>query len=209
MQKEQVKKHQNLKSGLKMINYLFALFFVIGIIYSLITNNYNISNEMINASKSSIELILSIIPVICLWLGIMNIAKKSGLLEKISKFISPVLKLIFPEIPKNSICFSYIGTNIIMNMLGLGNAATPFGLKAIKEMQNLNDKKDTASRSMITFLVLNTASVTLIPTTIISLRILYKSISPESIIPYIIITSFLSCLIGLIIDRLFYVVRKI
>ena len=190
-----------------MINYLFAFFFIIGITYSIITNT-NISSEMIIASKNSIELILSIIPVMCLWLGIMNIAKKSGLLNKLAKFLTPILKIIFPEIPKNSPCFSYIGTNIIMNMLGLGNAATPFGLKAISEMQELNKEKDTASRSMITFLVMNTASVTIMPTTIISLRLLYGSISPESIIPYIIITSSLSCLIGLIIDRLFYLVKR-
>lgn len=192
-----------------MINYIFATFFIIGIIYSLITGNLNISNEMLSASRTGLELILSIIPVICLWLGIMNIAKKSGLLDKIAKLLTPILKIIFPEIPNNSPCFSYIGSNIIMNMLGLGNAATPFGLKAIKEMQELNDKKDTATRSMITFLVMNTASVTIMPTTIISLRMFYGSVAPESIIPYIIITSSLSCLIGLIIDRLFYVVKKI
>ena len=137
----------------------------------------------------------------CLWLGIMNIAKKSGLLDKLAKLLTPILKILFPEIPNGSICFTYIGTNIIMNMLGLGNAATPFGLKAIKELQSLNKKKDTASRSMITLLVLNTASVTIIPTTIISLRMLYGSINPETIIPYIIITSTLSMIIGLIIDR--------
>ena len=185
-----------------MINYLFALFFIIGIIYSLITNNTGITNEMLLASNNGIELILSITPVICLWLGIMNIAKKSRLLEKIAKSLTPILKILFPEIPDGSICFTYIGTNIIMNMLGLGNAATPFGLKAIKELQALNKKKDTASRSMITLLVLNTASVTIIPTTIISLRMLYGSISPETIIPYIIITSTLSMIIGLIIDRI-------
>ena len=189
-----------------MINYLFGLFFIIGIIYSFITGNNSISNEMLSASRTSIDIIISIIPVICLWLGIMNIAKKSGLLDKLASFLTPILKIIFPEIPKNNPCFSYIGTNIIMNMLGLGNAATPFGLKAIKEMQELNSKKDTATRSMITFLVLNTASVTIIPTTIISLRIMYGSINPESIIPYIIITSSLSCIIGLIIDRLIYMV---
>ena len=192
-----------------MINYLFAAFFIIGIIYSLITGNLNISNEMLNASRTGLELILSIMPVICLWLGIMNIAKKSGLLDKVAKLLNPILKIIFPEIPEDNPCFSYIGSNIIMNMLGLGNAATPFGLKAIKEMQELNNKKDTATRSMITFLVMNTASVTIMPTTIISLRMFYGSVSPESIIPYIIITSSLSCLIGLIIDRLFYMVKKI
>ena len=192
-----------------MINYIFALFFIIGITYSLITGNLNIGNDMLNASHTGIELIINIIPIMCLWLGIMNIAKKSGLLDILAKKITPILKIIFPEIPENSPCFSYIGTNIIMNMLGLGNAATPFGFKAIKEMQTLNNKKDIASRSMITFLVMNTASVTIMPTTIISLRMMYGSISPESIIPYIIITSSLSSLFGLIIDRLFYMVKRI
>ena len=192
-----------------MINYIFGLFFIIGIIYSLITGNLDIGNEMLNASHKGIELIISIIPIMCLWLGIMNIAKKSGLLDILAKKLTPILKIIFPEIPNDSQCFSYIGTNIIMNMLGLGNAATPFGLKAIKEMQTFNKEKDTASRSMITFLVMNTASVTIMPTTIISLRMLHGSITPESIIPYIIITSSLSCLIGLILDRLFYMVKRI
>ena len=191
-----------------MITYIFATFFIIGIIYSIYTN-INISNEMLLASSKSIELIFTIIPIMCLWLGIMNIAKKSGLLENLSKKITPILKIIFPEIPKDNKAFSYISINIIMNMLGVGNAATPFGLKAMKELQELNTNKDTASRSMITFIVLNTAAVTIIPTTIISLRILNKSINPMSIVPYIIITSSLSCIIGLIIDRLYYlVIRK-
>ena len=192
-----------------MINYLFTAFFIVGIAYSLATGNLNISNEMLNASTSGINLIISIIPVICMWLGIMNIAKESGLLDKLAKLLTPILIILFPEIPRNSPCYSYIATNVIMNMLGLGNAATPFGLKAIKEMQKINNNKDTASRSMITFLVLNTASVTIMPTTIISLRMYYGSISPEEIIPYIIITSTLSCIVGLIIDRLFYLVKKI
>ena len=191
-----------------MINYIFASFFIIGILYSFYTNT-NISNEMLIASSKSIELIFTIIPIMCLWLGIMNIAKKSGLLDKLAKLITPLLKIIFPEIPKNSPCFSYISINIIMNMLGVGNAATPFGLKAMESLQELNKNKDTASRSMITFIILNTAAVTIIPTTIISLRVLNKSLNPMSIVPYIIITSTLSCIIGLIIDRLYYlVIRK-
>ena len=190
-----------------MINYLFASFFIIGILYSFLTNT-NISNEMLIASSKSIELIFTIIPVMCLWLGIMNIAKKSGLLDKLAKLLTPLLKFLFPEIPKDSPCFSYISINIIMNILGVGNAATPFGLKAMKEMQEINNKKDTASRSMITFIVLNTAAVTIIPTTIISLRVLNKSINPMSIVPYIIITSTLSCIIGLTLDRLYYLVVR-
>ena len=190
-----------------MINYIFASFFIIGILYSFYTNT-NISNEMLTASSKSIELIFTMIPIMCLWLGIMNIAKKSGLLDKLAKLITPILKIIFPEIPKNSPCFSYISINIIMNMLGVGNAATPFGLKAMESLQELNKNKDTASRSMITFVVINTAAVTIIPTTIISLRVLNKSINPMSIVPYIIITSTLSCIIGLIIDRLYYLVIR-
>ena len=191
-----------------MINYIFAAFFITGILYSFFTGT-NISNEMLIASSKSIELIFTIIPVMCLWLGIMSIAKKSGLLDKLAKLLTPILKYLFPEIPKDSPCFSYISINIIMNMLGVGNVATPFGLKTMKELQQINKNKDTASRSMITFIVLNTAAVTIIPTTIISLRVLNKSISPMSIVPYIIITSTLSCTIGLILDRLYYlVVRK-
>ena len=191
-----------------MINYIFASFFIIGIIYSFLTGT-NISSEMLSASSKSIELIFSIIPIMCLWLGIMSIAKKSGLLDKLAKLLTPILKILFPEIPKNHRAFSFISINIIMNMLGIGNAATPFGLKAMKELQELNNNKDTASRSMITFIVLNTAAVTIIPTTIISLRILNKSINPMEIVPYIIITSTLSCTIGLILDRLYYlVIRK-
>lgn len=190
-----------------MINYIFGSFFIIGILYSFITNT-NISNEMISASSKSIELIFTIIPIMCLWLGIMNIAKKSGLLDKFAKLITPILKYLFPEIPKDSPCFSYISINIIMNMLGVGNAATPFGLKAMKEMQKINQNKDTASRSMITFIVMNTAAVTIIPTTIISLRVLNKSLNPMSIVPYIVITSTLSCIIGLILDRLYYLVIR-
>lgn len=190
-----------------MINYIFSAFFIIGILYSFYTNT-NISNEILSASSKSIELILTMIPIMCLWLGIMNIAKKSGLLDKLSKLLTPILKFIFPEIPKDSPCFGYISINIIMNMLGVGNAATPFGLKAMKELQNLNQNKDTASRSMITFLITNTAAITIIPTTIISLRILNKSINPMEIVPYIIITSTLSCIIGLILDRLYYLVIR-
>ncbi len=190
-----------------MINYLFASFFVIGITYSFFTGT-NISSELLSSTNKSIELILSILPIMCLWLGIMKIASSSGLLDKLSKLLTPILRIIFPEIPKNDPSLAYIGTNIIMNMLGLGNAATPFGLKAIKELQKINPKKDTASRSMVTFLIINTAAVTIMPTTIIGLRVMYGSINPEMIIPYVIITSSLSCLIGLIIDRLFHLVIR-
>ena len=187
-----------------MINYIWSLFIIIGIIYSVFKGDTNLSNTLLTSGTSSIDMIFSMGTIICLWLGVMNIAKKSGLLEILSNKLSPVVRFLFPEIPKGDIAISYISLNIVMNMLGLGNAATPFGLKAMKELKRLNNNSDIASRSMITFLVINTASVTIIPTTVISLRVLNGSTNPNEIIESSIITTFLSVIFALIIDRLLY-----
>lgn len=188
-----------------MINYLFGIFIVIGIIYSFICGNSTIINDTILTSGSTaIEMIVKMIPLLCLWLGVMKIAEKSGLLSKISMFLAKFLRPLFPELKKETIAISYIASNIVMNMLGLGNAATPFGLKAFEELQKINPKKDTATRSMITFLVINTASVTLIPTTVISFRMLNKSSNPTEIVSACLIATFLSCLFGIIMDRIFF-----
>lgn len=192
-----------------MINYIWAFFIIIGVIYGIVTGNIeNINNTLINSGTSAIEMILKLIPLMCLWLGIMNIAKDSGLIDILAKKISKILKILFPEIPNNHEALTYISSNIILNMLGVGNAATPFGLKAMKEMQKLNQNKDVATRSMITFLVINTSSVTIIPTTIVSFRILNGSVNPTGIVPLCIITTIISCLIGIILDRLFYIITR-
>ena len=186
-----------------MVNKIWGFLIVIGIIFCLLTNNINIVNEQIlNSTKTSLEMICKIFPVLALWLGISKIAEKSGLLNKLSLKLSTVLKYLFPEIPKGHVSLSYISSNVIANMFGLGNAATPFGLKAMHSLQELNKDKKTASRSMITFLVLNTSGVTLIPTTIISLRMMYQSNNPTSIIFPCIIITFLSTIGGLIMDRI-------
>lgn len=187
-----------------MINYIWGFFIVIGVIYSFIKGNITVVNqELLTSGTSAIDMTLKLIPLMCLWLGVMNIASSSGLLEKMAKKLYPIIKIIFPEI-KDPEAISFISGNIIMNMLGLGNAATPFGLKAMKKLQELNQKKDIATRSMITFLVINTASVTIIPTTVISLRILNHSSNPTEILTASIITTFTSCFLGLVLDRLFY-----
>ncbi len=192
-----------------MINYIWGGFFIIGIIYSFITGNTEgINNEILTSASSSVNMILQILPIMCLWLGIMQIASDSGLIKKLSRKITPLITKLFPNIPPEHEALTLISSNIIMNMLGLGNAATPFGLKAMKSMQNLNKEKDTATRSMITFLVINTASVTIIPTTVISFRIIAGSTNPTDIVLVSIITSFLSCIVGLILDRLFYFLRR-
>lgn len=189
-----------------MINYIWFIFLLLGVIFGII-NKIDLTTSMISSGTKAINMILSIVPLMCLWLGAMKIAESSGLLDIISKKLSKVVRVIFPEIPDGDPSISYISSNIVMNMLGLGNAATPFGLKAMKELQRLNNTT-TASRSMITFLVINTSSVTIIPTTVISLRILNNSINPTSIVPLTIITTFISTFLALVLDRLFYILWR-
>lgn len=192
-----------------MINYIWAFFIILGITYGIITNNISVINEtLITSGTSAIELIFKLIPLMCLWLGVMKIAEDSNLINILSKHLSKIISPLFPELKGDTKSITYISSNIILNMLGVGNAATPFGLKAMQEMQKLNKNKDTASRSMITFLVINTSSVTLIPSTIISLRVLNNSSNPTSIVPLCIISTFTSSLIGLLLDRLFYLITR-
>ena len=187
-----------------MINKLWIFFIVSGSLFLIITGKADIlNNQVISSGKTTLDLILQIFPLLAIWLGIMNIAKKSGLLDKVSKAISPFLSKLFPEIPKGHESLGLISSNIIANLFGLGNAATPFGLKAMESLQTLNKDKKTASRSMITFLVINTCGVTLIPTTIISLRLMHDSTDPTSIVVPCMLVTFISLFIGLIIDRLF------
>ena len=187
-----------------MINYIWSIFIIIGIFYSIFKADTNITNTMLTSGSTAVDMIFTIAVVICLWLGVMNIAKKSGLLDKIAKTLYPIIRFLFPEIPKDDIAISYISLNIVMNMLGLGNAATPFGLKTMKELKRLNNNSNVASRSMITFLVINTASVTIVPTTVISIRLLNGSNNPNEILESCIITTFFSLILALILDRLFY-----
>lgn len=191
-----------------MVNYIWAFFIIIGIIYGIITNNFEaINNEILTSSKTTLDMVLKTFPLIALWTGIMNIARESKLLDKFSNFISPILGKLFPEIPKGHESLGYIASNIIINMFGLGSAATPFGLKAMKSLQEINPDKKTASRSMITFLVMNTSGLTLIPTTVISLRMMYNSANPTEIVVTTLIATVSSTVIGLIADRCFSKIR--
>lgn len=189
-----------------MVSYIWAFLIGIGIIYSLISGNISVINESIltNANKA-LELILNLLPIIVLWTGILKIAEVSGLLDKFSNFLNPILCRLFPDVPKNNKALGYISSNIAANMLGLGSAATPAGLKAMNELQKINNQKDTASTPMITFLVLNTAGVTLIPTTILALRVAYKSANPGEIILPAILATACSSIAGVTLD---YFIRK-
>ena len=185
-----------------MINIIWGIFVVSGILYYLISGDISsINSEILNSGKVSLDMVIEMFPVMAVWLGLMNIAKESGLLQRISSKVSIVLKYLFPDIPKGHESISYIASNIVINMFGLGSAATPFGLKAMKSLQKLNTKKDTASRSMITFLVLNTSGVTIVPTMIISLRMMHGSINPTEIVITCLIATICSTISGLLMDR--------
>ena len=187
-----------------MINKIWASFIIIGIIYSILTNKTElISTEIINSTQTSLTMITKIFPVMALWLGIMKIAETSGLLKKISKLLSPIMTKIFPEIPAHHESISLITTNVVANLFGLGNASTPIGLKTIKSLQELNEDKTKASHSMITFLVLNTTGLTIIPTTIISINMMHNIKNPSEIILPCFLASLSATIGGLIIDRIF------
>lgn len=189
-----------------MVNIIWALFIIIGIIYSLISGNFNvINNEILVSGKSALELLLGMLPLLVIWMGLMKVAEEAGIISSISKMMSPILKKIFPSVPNNDPSLGFIASNIAANMAGLGSAATPFGLKAMESLQKLNKDKKVASEAMITFLVLNTSGVTIVPTTIISLRLLYGSVSPSVVLPFCIIATTCSTIGGLTID---YLIRR-
>ena len=184
-----------------MVSLIWGLLILIGIIYSLITGNVSlVNNEVLASGTQALEMFLNMAPLIILWMGLMKIAEKSGLLERIAYKFSFILSKLFPSIPVGHEALGLIASNIIVNMAGLGSAATPFGLKAMEKLQELNPNKDTASEAMITFLVLNTSGVTLIPTSIISLRALYGSANPSEIIITALLSTICASTAGLTLD---------
>ena len=187
-----------------MINIIWFFLISIGIVFAFFSNNQEIGNIIIDSSFNAYELILSIGPLIVLWSGIMNIASGSGLLRKFSNLLRPILKKLLPSV-KSEKALEYISSNIVANMLGLGSVATPAGLKAMKHLENENKNKGVASEGMITFLVLNTSGVTIIPMTVIALRKAYGSINPTSIIIPSIIATMVSTISGLALD---YFIRR-
>lgn len=189
-----------------MINVIWIILIVLGIVYSLVTGNIELINsEIINGCKNGIDLVLSMLPVVVLWMGIMKIAESSGLLDQFAKLILPILHKLFPSLQKEDKALGYIASNIAANMMGLGSAATPFGLKAMQELQRNNKNPKEATEAMITFLVLNTAGVTIIPTTVIAIRMAHQSLNPTGIILPSIIATTIASMAGLSLD---YIIRR-
>jgi spore maturation protein A len=188
-----------------MVNYIWVIITVVGILFAMFNGTMQDVNQAVfQGAKDAVTLCIGLISILVFWLGMMKIAEEAGILKGMAKLFKPIVKPLFPEVPANHPAMGYILSNIIANMFGLGNAATPLGLKAMEQLQLINNGKDNASRSMVTFLAINTASITILPTTVIAIRLNYNSASPAEIVVPTIITTFLSAVAAILIDRYFY-----
>ena len=166
-----------------MLNIIWPIFIIISYIYAIFTGRVNeINSSVFESCESAVKLTITFLGTMCLWSGIMQIAQKTTLIDKLTNFLNPIIKILFPEIQKQNPVHKEISMNMVANILGLGNAATPLGLKAMKTMQKENSKKDTLTNSMAMFIILNTASIQMIPTTVIAIRSSLGSTNPTSII---------------------------
>ena len=192
-----------------VLNYIWIAFFVIAFLFAIIglltgdtTVFQKIVDSTFDSSKTAFETSLGLTGVLALWLGIMKIGEKAGAVNALARMLSPVFIKLFPEIPKNHPAMGSMFMNIASNMLGLDNAATPTGLKAMAQLQELNPKKDTATNPMIMFLVLNTSGLTIIPTTILAFRAAYGAAMPTDVFIPILLSTTIATLAGIVLTLL-------
>ena len=166
-----------------MLNIIWPCFILISFVYAILTGNIeNMNQSIFTSAAGAVELSITFFSTICLWTGIMKIAQQTNFVTKLTKLLRPIINFLFPDCRNNEKAKEEISMNMIANILGLGNAATPLGLKAMKTLQKDNPKKDTVSHSMSMFIVINTASMQLIPTTVIAIRTSFNSSNPTQII---------------------------
>lgn len=181
-----------------MLNYIWAFMILVGILYGSITGNISaVGNGILDSAKEAVSLCITMLGVMALWTGIMEIANESGLIKAATNRIIPLIRGLFPGIPSGHKAWNYISLNIIANVLGLGWAATPAGLKAMEELQRIN-RSDVASDEMCTFLIINISSLQLIPVNIIAYRSQYGSVNPAAIVAPAILATLVSTLAAII-----------
>ncbi|WP_066193135.1 MULTISPECIES: nucleoside recognition domain-containing protein [Gracilibacillus] len=186
-----------------MINVIWAVMAVIGIVYAMFNGTMDKVNQaLFDGASEAVTLVIGLSSVLIFWLGMMRVAEKAGLLAGFSKLARPIVQRLFPDIPPDHPAMGYILANFSANLFGLGNAATPMGIKAMEEMKKIS-KSDKASPAMITFLIINTSSITLVPTTVIAIRMEYDSLAPTEIVVSTIIASVITTVVAVFIDRWF------
>ena len=185
-----------------MLNYIWPIFIIISVIYAMVGGNTeDVNNGIFNSCKEAVELSVTFLGTLCLWTGLMEIVKNTSIISKLKKLLIPVMKMLFPRIKKNDEVYNEISMNIIANILGLGNAATPIGIKAMEKLQKENKKKDTLSDEMMMLIVLNTASIQIIPTTVIAIRNSLNSANPTTIIIPVWISTICAAVCGIIATK--------
>ena len=186
-----------------MLNIVWPIFIIISFSYAIFSGNLeNLNNSIFESTNSAIKLSIDLLGSMCLWSGIMQIASKTTLIENLTKLLNPLLNFLFPQLKENKKIKKEVSMNIIANILGLGNAATPLGLKAMKSMQEENKNKETLSDTMMMFIVINTASIQLIPTTVIAIRNSLGSQNPTSIIFPTWISTIIAAVIGITVTKI-------
>lgn len=186
-----------------MLNYIWGFMIIIGIIYGAFQGKMQeVGNAALDSAKEAVTLCIAMIGVMALWCGIMEIAEKSGLIKSFTKKLQPFISFMFPRIPKDHKVREYISTNIIANILGLGWAATPAGLMAMKGLKELNHDRPIASNEMCTFLIINISSLQLIPVNLIAYRSQYGSVNPAGIVGAAIIATSCSTFAGIVFAKI-------
>lgn len=192
-----------------MLNILWPIFIIISIIYSIFSGNIEyVSNSIFESTESAVNLTLTLIGTTCLWSGIMEIASNTKIMEILSKALKPIVRRLFPNLKPESKSYNSIIMNIIANLLGLGNAATPLGLKAMNELQKENDNKEELSDNMMMLIVLNTASLQIIPTTVLAIRNSLGSENPTQIIVPVWIATICAAIVGIIFTKIVIKISK-
>ncbi len=186
-----------------MMNYILPIMFILSFISAAVTGRMEeLSAAVISGGESATELLLNLVAVMCFWGGIMEVAEKSEITVLFSRFVSPILRLIFPKLKKEKYAMEAISMNVTANMLGLGNAATPLGLEAMRRLQEINGDTSSASDEMVVFVVMNTAAMRIVPTTVAAIRGQYGSAEPMSIMVPTILTTVSAMLIAVTVAKL-------
>ncbi|MDZ7267837.1 MAG: nucleoside recognition protein [candidate division KSB1 bacterium] len=186
-----------------MLNHIWLGLIVIAVVVGAATGNIQqVTRQAFDSAETAVKIALGLISIMTLWLGIMKIAEQAGFIRLLARALAPVMRRLFPEVPPEHPAMGAMLLNIAANWLGLSNAATPFGLKAMEELQQLNPQKDTATNAMVMFLGINTASITLIPSTIIGIRVSLQSNNPFEIIGTTIFASCCATITAIIMAKL-------
>ncbi|MDR6224550.1 nucleoside recognition domain-containing protein [Desmospora profundinema] len=187
-----------------MVNYIWLFMIVSGVAAAAFQGEMDVVTQAaLKGAKDGVAVCMGLISILVFWLGMMRIAQDAGLLKALARLLSPVVRFLFPDVPRDHPAMGYILSNMSANLFGLGNAATPMGIKAMEELQKLNPDPKTATPAMCTLLALNTSSLTLIPTTMIGLRMELGSANPSAIIGTTIVATFCSSLAAICLDRWF------